>query len=109
MSFADEIRSAATEAQGILGELGGAQPGKKNFVLNGVSYFGTVVERAALDPITGTGIESIKELVITATQSQFAAAPKAAPRSIVAAQNRNWLVVSVGNHPPLYEITCRPA
>jgi len=108
MSLASEMASAAGEAQRTLAELGGAQPGRKNFTIAGRSFFGVLHERAATVPGTGTGYEVIKELQITATKDQFPVPPATAPRALVAALGRNWYVVAVRDAHPLYELTCKP-
>ncbi len=108
MSLSSEIQSAATQAQAVLAELGGAQPGKKNFVLAGVPCFGVLNEREATVPATGTGYEVIKALIITATKDQFTTPPATAPRALIAALGRNWYLVAVKDAHPLYELTCKP-
>lgn len=108
MSLNQIIAGAARQAQGVLAELGGAEPGRKNFVIAGVPCTGVIQERQATMPATGTGYEVIKELVITATKDQFSIPPSSAPRALVAALGRNWYVVAVRDAHPLYELTCKP-
>lgn len=108
MSLSQIIAGAANEAQTVLAELGGAQPGRKNFVIAGVPCFGVLHERQATVPATGTGYEVIKELMITVTKDQFTVPPSTAPRALVSALGRNWYVVAVRDAHPLYELTCKP-
>ncbi len=109
MSLASEMQAAAAEAQGILAELGGAKPGKKNFTLSGVAYFGVLHETSAQMPGTATGAEDVRVLEIVATRDQFAARPDAARRPSVGAYGKRWTLTSVGESGIHYRFTCVPA
>lgn len=109
MSLFDQIKSAATEAESVLAELGGAKPGKKNFTLNGTTYLGVIEETVAQMPGTATNIETIRELRIVATRTQFTAKPDATSRPIVGAMGTAWHLTAVGESGIHYFLTCHPA
>jgi len=110
MSLASLLRTAATQAQGVLAQLAGATTSSaSNFTLNGTTYQGVVVEVSAQVPVSVTGYEIIRELRITATRDQFAAKPSAAPRLPVTALGVNWYLTNVEEGAVHYTLTCKPA
>lgn len=110
MSFNALLRTAATQAQGILAQLAGATTSSAtNFTLNGTAYQGVVVEQSALVPGGLSGYETLRELRITATISQFTTKPSAAPRLPVTALGVNWYLTNVEEGAVHYTLTCKPA
>ena len=78
MSLASEISSAATEAQSILAQIGGAPAGEANSLYKGAEYIAVygapIVERQML-PAGGYRQRTVMQ--VTATRAQFVAAPVA--------------------------------
>jgi hypothetical protein len=77
MSFAAKIRGAASRAQSVLAQTGGAESGESNALYNGAEYFAVYgapsVER---DMLPNGGFRQRSVIIATATRSQFATAPK---------------------------------
>lgn len=101
-SFSTTLAQSAAQAQTVLGE---------TFTLENDSteYVGIMDEREALLPATVNGYQSIKELVVTATLTQFASAPSASTRPKLTARNLTWTVTNVKIAPFHYHFTCVPA
>lgn len=78
MSYAQLLANAAKQSQGVLAELGGAQPGRKNSLYNGESrlaVYGQPLVQNIMLP--GGGYRQRTVLTVTATRAQFSLAPVA--------------------------------
>lgn len=82
MSYANLMRLAATEAEGILAQLGGAEPGVDTFIgPDGRSYSGvfraaSVFESQAVgSEMESHGFKDAEVMVVSATRTQFNAPP----------------------------------
>lgn len=77
MSYAAKIRNAAGQAQAVLAQTGGAEPGQKNALYNGAEYLcvygAPSVEREML-PNGGYRQRSV--IMVAVTRAQFSAAPQ---------------------------------
>jgi hypothetical protein len=105
-----QLQSAATQAQRIFAQMGGAAtPTTTNFTLGGTAYQGVLNEVRANALADGVGIETVRELHIVAERTQFASKPDAAPRPAVVALSANWYLTDVGESPLHYFLTCKPA
>lgn len=101
-NFTAQLTAAAATAQTVLGE---------TFTIEGdtTSYAGVLDERESLLEATDSGLQSIKELVITATVAQFTAAPSAATRPKVSVRSQTWTLKGVRTGPFTYHLTCVPS
>lgn len=76
MSLNSEINSAANEAQSVLAETGGAEPGATNALYNGANYlavYGQPIVQRIMQ--VGGGYTNRVFLPLTATKAQFSTAP----------------------------------
>lgn len=106
MSLFADMTSAALLAQDTLTEI----TGEGSFTITGDSttYTGVFNEINESDPLTPTGIKTIRMLTIMATKDQFNAAPSAAPRVTITAKGSKWVLQSTTDMPLHYRLTCRP-
>lgn len=106
MSLFADMKSAALLAQDTLTEI----TGEGTFTISGdsTSYTGVFNEINESDPLTPSGIKTIRLLTIMATKDQFTAAPQAAPRHTVVAKGTTWILQSTTDMPLHYRLTCRP-
>lgn len=112
MSYFAELQAAATEAQGVLAQMQGMGAGAAgNFTIEDhpAPYVGVLRETRDEMRLTVGPLESVRQLVIVATRSQFTLAPDAAKRPKVVARSRNWELSAVSENELAYTLTCTVA
>lgn len=108
MSFAAQLRSAATQSEKILAQLAGMAPAATgNFTYNGATYFGVFGSPAPDELMNpGGGFRKRTELPLSATRTQFTAAPRSQTELIRTdvTPPRVYRISAVDTHDPLHYI-----
>lgn len=104
MSFSTEIAAAATEAQSILAEVGGARPGQKNSLYQGASYLAVYGQPQVENLMLPAGGYRQRTTVgLTVTRAQFTAPPQSKKQWVRTDVSPpiTYVIESVGTHDSL--------